>query len=174
MDFLELAWSRKSIRNFKTDDIPVDIILKLLDAARSAPSGGNCQPWYFYAVKDAETKEKLHKAAGGRQGFMTEAPVHIVVCADFERSAKRYGKRGKTLYSIQDTAAAIQNLLLCAADNGIGACWCGAFDEKEVSKILKLDKKFRPVAIIPIGYISNEPPKTSRRPVEEISKFIGF
>lgn len=174
MSFSELAWKRKSVRNFKTDEIPIDKIMKLLDTARSAPSGGNCQPWHFYVIKDAALKEKIHESTGTRQPFILDAPVNIVVCADLARTSGRYGDRGRTLYSILDTAAAIQNLLLCATDEGLAACWCGAFDEKTVSDALKLDDGFRPVAIIPIGYAVNEPPKTSRRSIEEISTFIGF
>lgn len=174
MSFLEFAWKRKSVRNFKPDGVPVEMIMKMLDAARSAPSGGNCQPWHFYVIKDAPLKKQLHQAAGGRQAFMLESPVHIVVCADLARTGNVYGDRGRNLYSIQDTAAAIQNLLLCAVDEGLAACWCGAFDEKTVADILKLNDGLRPVAIIPIGYAVNEPAKTNRRPVEEISTFIGF
>ena len=174
MSFIDLAWKRKSVRNFITDDVPVEMIRKLLDAARSAPSGGNCQPWHFYIVKDVALKEQLHRSAGGRQHFMLEAPVHIVVCADLARTSSVYGDRGRNLYSIQDTAAAIQNLLLCAVDEGLSACWCGAFDEEAVADLLKLSDGFRPVAIIPIGYAMNEPAKTSRRPIEEISTFIGL
>lgn len=174
MSFLELAWKRKSVRNFKPDSVPIEMIMKLLDAARSAPSGGNCQPWHFYVIKDATVKKHLHQATGGRQSFMLESPVHIVVCADLARTSNVYGGRGRDLYSIQDTAAAIQNLLLCTVDEGLAACWCGAFDEKAVSDILQLNGGYRPIAIIPIGYAMNEPTKTSRRPIEEISTFIGF
>ena len=174
MNFLELAWKRKSVRNFKADDVPLEKIKNLLDAARSAPSGGNCQPWHFYVIKDAALKAQIHQSAGGRQPFMLDAPVHIVVCADLARTGGAYGERGKNLYSIQDTAAAIQNLLLCAADEDLAACWCGAFDESAVSAILGLSENLRPVAIIPIGYAVSEPAKTSRRPIEEISTFIGF
>jgi nitroreductase len=174
MSFSKLAWKRKSIRNFKPDDVPVEMIIKLLDAARSAPSGGNCQPWHFYVIKETALKKQIHETTGGRQAFILDAPVIIVVCADLERTSSRYGDRGRNLYSVQDTAAAIQNLLLCAVDERLAACWCGAFDEKAVSDILKLNDGLRPVAIIPIGYAVNEPAKTSRRSIEEISTFIGF
>jgi len=174
MSFSELAWNRKCVRNFKSDDVPVGKIMTLLDAARSAPSGGNCQPWHFYVIKDAEYKKSVYESTGSRQKFILDAPVIIVVCADLERTSSRYGDRGRELYSIQDTAAAIQNLLLCAVDEGLAACWCGAFDEEGVSAMLNLSDDVRPIAVIPIGYAVNEPAKTSRRAVSEISTFIGF
>lgn len=173
MSFIELVWKRKSIRNFKADDVEVDKIIRLLDAARSAPSGGNCQPWHFYVIKDNVIKEQLCSLAC-KQSFILNAPVHIVVCIDLIRTSSKYGNRGKNLYGIQDTAAAIQNLLLCATDENLATCWCGAFDEKVVIDILQLSENLRPIAIIPIGYAMNEPTKTKRRSIEEISTFIGF
>lgn len=174
MSFLDLAWKRKSIRNYTAADVPIELLMKLLDAARTAPSGGNRQPWHFYVIKDAALKAKVYEAAGSRQDFMLDAPVQIIVCADLERSAARYGDRGRNLYCLQDTAAAIQNLLLCATDEGLAACWCGAFDESAVASALQLPEALRPIAIIPLGYAVNEPPKTPRRPIEDISTFIGF
>ena len=173
MSFIELSWKRKSIRNFKSDEVPTEKIILLLDAARSAPSGGNRQPWHFYVIKDAELKKQIYETSGG-QLFILQAPVNIVVCADLERTSARYGERGRNLYCLQDTAAAIQNLLLCATEQGLAACWCGAFDEQAISDALNLNENFRPVAIIPLGYAVNEPPKTARMPVEEITTFIGF
>lgn len=173
MSFLDLAWNRKSVRNYKSDDVALEKIHKLLEAARAAPSGGNCQPWFFYVIRDTALTEKIYNLSC-KQNFLTEAPVLIVVCADLARTAARYADRGKTLYSIQDTAAAIQNILLCATDEGLAACWCGAFDEKALAEILELKEDFRPVAIIPIGYAVNEQPKRSRRPLEEVTAFIGF
>lgn len=172
MNFSELAWKRKCVRSFKTDDIPKEKIIKLLDAARSSPSGGNCQPWHFFVIKNPEIKRKLFESTGSRQSFLLDAPVNIVVCADLEKSGIRFGDRGRHLYCIQDTAAAIQNLLLSAAEEGLAACWCGAFDEKFLSHALELHDSLRPVAIIPVGYAEKEPAKTTRRPIEEISTFM--
>ena len=174
MSFHELAWKRSSVRGYKPDDVSMEKITRLLDAARSAPSAGNCQPWYFYVVRDAAMKKRLFETAGGRQPFMLEAPVMIVVCVDYPKAMKRYGERGRDLYCIQDTAAAIQNLLLCAVDEGLAACWCGAFDEKPIADLLELSVDLRPIAVIPVGYAVTDPPKTPRRPIEEICTFIGF
>lgn len=173
MNLSELVWKRKSVRSFKPDEVSIDKLNRLLDAARAAPSGGNCQPWYFYVVKDTAIKKQIHDLAC-KQGFILSAPVHIVVCADIEKTSVRYGDRGRDLYCIQDTAAAIQNLLLCAVDEGLAACWCGAFDEKEVKEILGLKNELRPIAIIPIGYAANEPTGRGRRPIDEITTYIGF
>lgn len=174
MNFLELARKRKSTRSFKPGDIPAEKIKKLLDAARNAPSGGNCQPWHFFAIRDTEVKNKICNLAC-KQPFILDAPVHIVVCADLDRTGNRYGERGKTLYCIQDSAAAIQNMLLCAEEENLGACWCGAFYENILAEILSLKENLRPVAIVPIGFpLTAEARRTQRRTVKEISTFIGF
>ena len=173
LDFVGLSKSRRSIRGYKDKDVTKEQLMQLIEAAQSAPSGGNCQPWHFYVIKDkklmAEIKEK-----SCRQDWILTASAFIAVCAEGKRSASRYGERGRDLYSIQDTAAAIQNILLCAQSMGLGACWCGAFDEEKLSEILNLPEKFRPVAIIPVGYPANGSyPPQNRRPLDEIVTFIG-
>jgi nitroreductase len=172
MNFNELSQSRRSIRNFKDKDISIDDLLKLIKAAQSAPSAGNCQPWHFYIINDKNTQiEIVSKSCN--QEFMLSASIFIVVCADIKRSEERYGERGRNLYCLQDTAAAIQNILLCAKNLGLGTCWCGAFDEEKLSEILHLKKDMRPVAIIPVGYPANKPFPTKRRGLDEILTFIG-
>ncbi|MCL1853487.1 MAG: nitroreductase family protein [Peptococcaceae bacterium] len=173
MDFLELAWSRRSVRSFKSIDVPAAKIIKLLDAARSAPSGGNCQPWHFYVIYNSMVRQQIVDLACS-QSFMEKAPVLIVVCIDLARTTEVYGNRGKDLYGIQDTAAAIQNLLLCAVDEGLAACWVGAFDEEAVADLLMTGDYMRPIAVIPVGYAARKPTPVSRRSIGEISTFIGF
>jgi SagB-type dehydrogenase family enzyme len=108
------------------------------------------------------------------QSFIEEAPVVIVVCADENRSARRYGSRGRTLFCIQDTAAAIQNIHLTACSHGLGTCWIGAFKEDEVKTILKIPDGMRPVAIIPVGYPDESPTRPSKRPASRIVHYETF
>ena len=171
MDFLQLAKSRQSVRSFRKDDIPNEIVTKLLEAAQAAPSAGNRQPWLFYVIKNRALIEEI-KEKSCKQPFIAEAPLLIVVCADILRSVERYMQRGRELYCIQDTAASIQNILLCAHSEGLGACWCGAFDERELSVILSLEDEMRPLAIIPLGYPKEKSEKRGRRPLESIATFI--
>lgn len=167
MDVLEAIKGRRSIRAFQNRDIPPKIVEKLIEAACWAPSAGNIQPWDFIIVKKSETKRKLAKAALG-QTFIEEAPVVIVVCANENRSAQGYGIRGKTLYCLQDTAAAIQNIHLTAYSFGLGTCWIGAFNEDETREILKIPNGIRPVAIIPVGYPAETPKPRNRKPITQV------
>ena len=170
--FAELAESRRSIRRYTDADITKEQLTRLIRAAQSAPSAGNCQPWHFYAIKDKKIQAEFTENAY-QQGFITAAPACIVVCTDSPRSEGRYGERGKTLYAIQDTAAAVQNILLCAKYMGLGTCWVGAFDEAAVARILSLPENLRPVALIPVGVPDEDFKPQNRRPIDEIVTFIG-
>jgi nitroreductase len=173
MDLSEAIRGRRSIRAFKKQNVPEKIVEKLIDAASWAPSAGNIQPWEFVIVRKPAIKKKLAQAALN-QAFVEEAPVVIAVCADEKRSSMGYGVRGKTLYCIQDTAAAAQNILLTAYSLGLGACWIGAFNEDELKEALNAPEGIRPVAIIPVGYSNETPSQTGRRPLSQIVHHENF
>lgn len=170
MDIISIIKSRRSIRKFREDNIPDEVINKLLESAIYAPSEGNLQSWKFYVIREKRTKVQIAKAAL-EQFFINEAPVVIVVCADLIATSP-YGAKGINLYCIQSTAAAIQNILLTAHAAGLGTCWVGAFDEEEVSKILRLPSSLRPVAIIPVGYPAEKPRVPYRKKLSDVTKFI--
>ena len=171
MDALEAILSRRSCRNFTGEPLRDGDLERLLEAMRWAPSAGNCQPWKFYVVMNPEAKRALVRAALGQE-FIAEAPVVFVVCADPDRSGSRYGERGRSLYCLQDTAAAVENLLIAATAMGYGSCWVGAFDEEAVQRVLRLPEGLRPVAIVPVGPGRKETRRTGRRPLEEVIERI--
>lgn len=173
MNVLEAIKGRRSIRAFKSDDLPKETVEKLVEAARWAPSAGNIQPWEFIIIRKPEIKRKLAETAL-EQSFIEDAPIVIVVCANEERSSQGYGVRGKTLYCIQDTAAAIQNIHLAAYSLGLGTCWIGAFKEEEAKRILKVPDGVRPVAIIPVGYPDESPIQRKRREISQIVHYEIF
>jgi len=174
MDVIEAIRGRRSVRTFETGkDVSEKTVTELIDAARCAPSAGNIQPWEFIIVRRSELKKRLAEAAFG-QSFIEEAPVVIVVCADENRSFEGYGERGRTLYCIQDTAAAIQNIHLAAYSAGLGTCWVGAFKEDDVSKIMNVSKGIRPVALIPLGYTSKFPSPRTKRTADQIVHYDLF
>ncbi len=167
MDFFEVVKMRRSVRSYLDEDVSDEEIRRLLEAATLAPSAGNCQPWEFVIVRDGKRKEALSKAALG-QRFVAEAPVVIVVCANVPRTAAHYGSRGASLYVIQDTAAATQNILLAATAMGLATCWVGAFDEGKVWEILELPDEVRPLAIVPVGRPRRVPSMPPRIPLERV------
>ena len=124
MEFQQLVRFRRSIRRFAPLPVERETLEKLVDAARYAPSAGNGQPWHFYAVQTAEVLSRLKQEVYPAEWFAA-APAVIVVTMDRERAERKYQQRGLELYAFQDTAAAMQNMLLCAADLGLAACWVG-------------------------------------------------
>jgi nitroreductase len=167
MEVLEAIKGRRSVRSFRPDPIPEKDLRTILEAAVMAPSAGNCQPWEFVIVREEERKRRLAEAAHG-QDFIAEAPVVVVVCANVPRSSARYGRRGEGLYCIQDTAAAVQNMLLTAHSLGYGTCWIGSFEDEEVARVVEAPRGVRPVAVIPIGRPAEKPRAPPRIPLEKV------
>ncbi len=160
MELDEAIRNRRSIRSYQDKPVEDEKIEKILEAGRWAPSAGNLQSVEYIVVKDQETKEKLSRAALG-QDQVSEAPVNIVVCVNF-RKISHYGRRGEELYSLQESGACIQNLMLTAHSLGLGTCWVGAFSEERAKEILGVSEHVRTVGIITLGYPS-ESPGSSRR-----------
>lgn len=173
MDLFKAIKNRRSIRAYTREDVSDRDVEKLIDTARWAPSAGNIQPWEFVIVRDSKIKQKL-AAAALDQTFIEEAPVVIVVCADEAQSSEGYGSRGASLYCLQDTAAATQNILIAAYALGLGTCWVGAFREELVREALKAPLNMRPVAIIPVGHAAEKPRAPTRKSFQEIVHFEAF
>jgi nitroreductase len=167
VDVIEAIKKRRSIRQYKEQPVPDDILDSILDCARVAPSAGNRQPWTFIVVKSQEIRDRLVEAAG-KQPMLGKAPVVVVVCVDLEVSGARYEDRGRTLYAFQDTAAAIENMMLAAVSYGLATCWVGAFRETEVRKVLELPANLKPVAMMPLGYPDQERGPRDLKPREEV------
>lgn len=155
MDLFSAIKTRKSVRKYLDKKVPNDMIGAIIEAGTMAPSSGNKQNWKFIIVKDSNTKEEVAKHCK-EQYWMTRAAAYIVVCSDDSLIEKFYGERGVNRYSVQNCAAAIQNMLLAANDLGLGACWIGAFDEEEVCNDLDISGGAKPQAIITIGFPTRE------------------
>lgn len=146
MDVYEVIISRRSVRRFKPDAVPDALILKILEAARWAPSWRNNQCWEFIVIKDKKVIEKLTESSPAK---FYNAPVYIVACGDPNKSGRREGID----YYIADVANAIENLLLAATAEGLGTCWIGAIPhEANIRQILSIPESLRIVAIIAVGF----------------------
>lgn len=168
MELSDAIKTRRSIRKFDpAKDVTNDQIRKILEAGILAPSSGNTQCWRFIVIRDKKTRSRLSTDAG-HQSFIKEVPVVVIVCADLNASAA-YGSRGIETYSLQDTAAAIQNMLLTITEMGLAACWVGAFNEDGASQVLGLPKDLRPLAMLPIGYPAESPKMPRRKSIEEVT-----
>lgn len=171
MEFSDVISKRRSVRHFNAKlAVSDEDINALLQAAVSAPTAGNIQPWRFTVVRSVEARERL--AAGLRQPWATTAPVVIIISVDPRPCAARYGDRGEYLYALQDTAAAAENILLAAVDRGLSSCWIGAFDEDSVRDAIGLSRSITPVAILPVGYSAEAAGRPARRPVSELTTWL--
>jgi nitroreductase len=170
-EFDDIIKRRKMVRQYVQDKpIPQGIVDKLIANAHRAPSAGHTQVQEFIIVQDPLIKEKLGEAALNQEQVY-DAPLLIVVCANTSRSIERYGKRGKEFYSIIDGAFASMLILLTAVNEGIGACFVGAFLDDKVSELLELPKYVKPIGIIALGFPAEDPGKFKRI---DISKLVHY
>lgn len=144
MDMLEAIRTRRSIRRYKKEPVPEEMLEQILEAGRWAPSANNSQPWNFIVLRD----EKLRKEIAGVTTygkFLAEAPLGIAVIIDPNAST----------HPVEDGAIATQNMLLAAHALGLGACWIGSYGsvyEDEVKEMLKVPEEKRLLSIISIGF----------------------
>ncbi len=142
MEILEIIKKRRSIRVYQDKSIPKDILEKIIDAGRFAPTARNVQPWEFIVITAPETLKKIGEMADNGR-FVAQAKACIAVfCAD-------------TKYYLEDGCAATQNILLAAAALGIGSCWV-AGDKKpycsQMNSLLNVPPTFKLVSLIALGY----------------------
>ncbi len=164
MDVFEAIKTRRSIRKYKKKPVEKAKLLKVLEAARLAPSACNFQPWRFIVVTNPEIRENLRLAYG--EGWFTSAPVIIVACAVLDEAWIR--KDGEEFWKV-DVTIAMQNLILAAWEENLGTCWIGAFDEEQAKRILEIPEKTRIVAMTPLGYPAEKKEKvTDRKSINEI------
>lgn len=164
MDFKELCEKRFSVRNYKTDDIPMDKMAYLMDCVRLAPSACNKQPWKFICVNNDEERMLLQQCY--TRDWFTHAPVYIIACNVVEESWVR--PADKKNHGDIDVAIAIEHLCLAAADAGLGTCWVCNFDVDKCKQLMRLPEGWEPVALIPVGYPDVQEPEKHRKENQEI------
>jgi F420 biosynthesis protein FbiB-like protein len=189
---LETILNRRSIRRYRPDPVPRDLIEMLLTAAVWAPSAHNRQPWRFAVIESAERREALALAMGVRlrrdlerdgapedlieqdtarsYARITGAPMLIILClsmVDMDRYTDEQRNHNEYIMAVQSTAMAGQHLLLAAHDAGLAACWMCAplFCPDVVRDVAQLPDDWQPQALITLGYAAETREKT-RRPLE--------
>ena len=172
-DILELIKSRRNIKTFLPKFVSWENIAKIIDAARHAPCSGNIQNWRFVVALDSNLKQALAQASY-EQYEIAQAGVLIVVCSEDDKVERYYGMRGVHLYSIQNCAAAIENMLLEAHSLGLGTRWIGGFDEDAVKTMLRIPPEVRPQAIIAVGYPRDIPQRPAKFPLESLIYFNAW
>ncbi len=171
MEVAEAIMARRSVRAYDERPIPEDVLDRVLEAGRIAPSANNYQPWHFIIVRNAELRKSLSK--GRYAGFLKDTPVVIVGCGN-KKISERWHK--------VDTTIALENMVLAATGEGLGTCWIGSFDEADVKSILKIPEEWVVVAMLAVGYpiekrpIFGDPKKHEhrRKGIEVITSYEEF
>jgi nitroreductase len=167
MDFFEVITTRHSVRKYADTAVEEEKLRTILETTTKAPSTVDLPGYEIYVVRTLEQRQELVKAANG-QGFLAEAPVILIFCANPARSAVWYKKRGETLYSIQEATIACTYAMLTAKALGLDTVWVGAFDEAAVQEIVRIPLNLRPVAMLPVGYAAKQAEIRPRRDLGEL------
>ena len=165
MAFIDLILSRRSIRRYETKDVPEEVLQKILETGRQAPSAANRQPIRFVVINDHNILKNLCDNLITR--FVKYAPVAIVGCADIKSLLT-----GR--WAVVDATIAMQNMVIAAWTLGIGSCWIGACNEKKVKKMLKIPDKWKVVALLTFGYPAEQPKERKKKPLEKLFSFNSF
>lgn len=176
--FIELCKKRYSVRKYLSKRVPREIILKCIEAARIAPSAENIQPWRFLIIDEEPLLSRLKKEAFSGIYSVTRwantAPVIIVILVKLDFLAHRIAPLlQKIEYYLLDIGIAVEHLVLQATELGLGTCWVGWFNPKNVRKLLKIPAKYKIVALITMGYYDkkNHVPIKKRKKIDEIVWF---
>ncbi|MFP8941551.1 nicotinate-nucleotide--dimethylbenzimidazole phosphoribosyltransferase [Streptomyces fenghuangensis] len=174
-----LMRERRDIRNgFRSDPIPDDVLLRVLEAAHTAPSVGHSQPWDFVLIRSEETRRTMHELAMRQRDAyarslprarakqfkelkveaILDTPVNIVVTADPTRGGRHtLGRHTQPKMAPYSSALAVENLWLAARAEGLGVGWVSFFDEREMVRVLGLPEHLEVVAYLCIGYVDAFP-----------------
>ena len=158
---MDVITSRKSVRDFLGKVVEEEKLMKILEAARLAPSWGNRQGRKYVVV---ENKATINEIAVGFTSWLSEAPVLLAACID----PKDSGSHNNMDYYLVDVGISMQQLVLAATDLGLGTCWISGFDEAKVKKVLEIPTNVKVVALTPLGYPA--PMSETSKKVQEFVK----
>lgn len=164
MDVMTAIKERYSARQYQKKPVEDEKLLRVLEAGRLAPSAGNRQEWRFIIVRDEAMRRALAQAAR-EQAFVGEAPIVIVACGV---DTERVMTCGLPSFSI-DVAIALEHIALQAAEEGLGTCWIGAFDQAKVKELLGIPESACVVELMPLGYPADKARPKQRKPLSEIA-----
>jgi nitroreductase len=164
MEFMNVIKNRRSIRKYKPDPVPENVLNQILEAARLAPSDYHQQPWHFIIVKDPETKAKI-----SIYSWAAEAPIIIVGCTDTHDSPR---------WHLVDFTCAFEQLVLAATNFDLGTCWIGILyrsrEHEIIKELLGLPEHIAVVASTPLGYPAETPEPTERKTISEIAHYEKY
>jgi nitroreductase len=169
MDVMKAIMERKSIREYKNSPVPEDMLRKVLEAGRMAPTGGNRQELKIIAVRDRELRKKLGEASGG-QRHVADAPV---VIAAVGTAPSRMMLCNVPAHPV-DLSIVVDHMMLAAFELGLGTCWIGAFRQEMVKAALKVPDTCDVVALLTLGFPAADGRPKERKPFDQIVCFDTY
>lgn len=177
---MDVIAHRTSCRAYRSDPVPQEHVLQILEAARLAPSACNQQPWRFAVVRDAEKRRSVVREGflpGINMDWALVAPVHVVVGMETSFMTHKLGASVSGVdYPWVDIGIAGEHLVLAAAELGLGTCWIGWIKPAVISRIVSWPKAVKPVAVITVGHPDasrrGKLPAERRKPLEAIVTWL--
>ncbi len=169
MELMEAIAKRESVRSYEDRPVPEDKLMKVLEAARLAPSASNRQRCKFIVVRDEKRRRELSAATGG-QPHVAQAPVVIAAVS----TMPEYVMRCEVPAYPVDLAIAVDHITLVAVDEGLGTCWIGAFSQDEARAVLDVPDNCKVVALLPLGFPRQERREKIRKSMDEIVCYETF
>jgi nitroreductase len=161
---LDLIKTRRSVRAHTETPVPADVLARLLEAARWAPTGGNRQRWCFVVVQDPL---RILKLASVSPGLMGRPTALIVICSERDSGAGRSRELDEAC-SLIETGMAAQNIMLAATALRLGSCPVRSFNVAAVGRLLKLPAGIQPELIVTLGYPARAARAPDRRSLEDL------
>ena len=179
MDFLTLARQRQSVRKYSTQAVEKEKLDRCFEAARLAPSACNAQPWSFIVVDEPsllkQIADETYNAIVGFNKFAREAPVIVALIIEKPNLTSQIGGRIKDKdYYLIDIGIAAEHFCLQAAEEGLGTCMLGWFNEKKIAGMLHLPKSKRIGLLITVGYSESPLREKIRKPIEKILNYNSY
>ena len=176
--FLELAQARQSDRAFVPGKrIKREVLERIVEAARLAPSACNGQPWHFTVITDGQLLPEVGRATSslGMNTFVKDAAALVLITNEGTNMTSRIGSGIKDKdFPIMDIGIASAYLTLAAEDEGVGSCILGWFDEKRVKELAGIPQKKRLMLIVALGYAAKPKRKKVRKALEKVVSFEKY
>ena len=181
MKFLELIYKRQSDRKYIDKEVEKDKLERCLEAARLAPSASNSQPWTFIVINDPELKDKVARKTFGPaktfNNFVPQAPVIVAIVMEKPKIITELGGRVKKKeWPLIDIGIAAEHFCLQAAEDGLGTCMLGWFDEQSIKQLLHIPESNTIPLLITLGYTPDDYKlrKKVRKKFEKVVKWNSY
>lgn len=180
MNVVDCIKTRRSIRNYKEEQLPQDVVREVVELARFAPSWKNTQIARYYVVQSPELKQKIAESCvmgfTYNTGTLMKAPALVVLAyvekrSGFERDGSCTTSKGSD-WEMFDAGIAAQTFCLAAKEKGLGTCIMGIFDDAAVAEAIQLPEGQKVGALIAVGYAAEEPAAPARKEVEQLIQFL--